>query len=109
MDGILHSEGQSCISYLASASDDETVRIWKKDENYVHTFVFIDFQHPQGKEESKEEENEEEEDDDDDVIRFECIQVYKGHRSGTLSSSLSPRCNGFVLESRRSTPLFLLC
>ena len=51
--------------WLASASDDETIRIWKKSE--------------------KEEDNEEEE--NDNIIRYECAHIFKGHHSGTREAS----------------------
>ena len=28
------------VRYLASASDDETIRIWKRDESYVFFLLF---------------------------------------------------------------------
>ena len=50
---------------MASAFDDETIRIWKKSE--------------------KEEDNEEEE--NDNIIRYECAHIFKGHHSGTREAS----------------------
>lgn len=53
---------------MASASDDETIRIWKKSE--------------------KEEDNEEEE--NDNIIRYECAHIFKGHHSDVTDLSWSP-------------------
>ena len=50
---------------MASASDDETIRIWKKSE--------------------KEEDNEEEE--NDNIILYEFAHIFKGHHSGTREAS----------------------
>ena len=54
------------------------------------------FLREQNREQTKEEENEEEE---EDIIRFECIHILKGHRSGSAYSFLLFRCHRFVLES----------
>lgn len=53
---------------IASASDDETVRVWRKTEKEP--------------EEEKKPAAENEEDEEEGVIQYECIHVFKGHRSG---------------------------
>ena len=87
---------------LASASDDETVRIWKRDETYVSIEIAIykqnrDEKNETEKEEDKNQENKddsEEDEDEENVMRFNCIRVLKGHRSGiSFSSSLILRCS----------------
>ena len=57
---------------LASASDDESVRIWRRTEKT---------------EEEKTNVSEEEEEEEEDVIQYECVRIFKGHHSGT---SLNP-------------------
>ncbi len=53
---------------LASASDDETVRIWRKTEKKI--------------EEEKTNVPEGEEEEEEDVIQYECVRIFKGHHSG---------------------------
>lgn len=75
---------------LASASDDETIRIWKRDETYVYVEFAIyeqnrDEKNENEKEEEKNQENKddsEEDEDEENVMRFNCIRILKGHRSG---------------------------
>ncbi|KAK8833027.1 hypothetical protein WA577_004004, partial [Blastocystis sp. JDR] len=70
--------------YLATASDDETVRIWTQD---------LDYKRPSEAEADAQKEEQEEESDEEseeDVIRFKCIRVFKGHRSDVSDVSWSP-------------------
>ena len=55
---------------LASASDDETVRIWRKTEKKIE------------EEKTNVPEGEEEEEEEEDVIQYECVRIFKGHHSG---------------------------
>lgn len=52
---------------LASASDDETVRIWRKTEKKIEEKTNV----PEGEEEEEE-----------DIIQYECVRIFKGHHSG---------------------------
>ena len=78
------------ISLLASASNDETIRIWRKTEQPIEKEINEEEEEEKKKgeegekEEGEEEEEEEEEEDDDekDVLHYECVSILKGHRSG---------------------------
>ena len=80
---------RSCTSLLASASNDETIRIWRKTEQSIEEEMKEEGEEKKdggeeenGGEEGGEKEEEEEEEEDKDVLHYECIRILKGHRSG---------------------------
>lgn len=82
-------------SLLASASNDETIRIWRKTEQPVEEDEEEEEKEEKEEEESgkkegvegdheeeMEEDEEEEGEDREDILHYECISILKGHRSG---------------------------